>query len=259
MSVTLSVMGIIKGAVFLAKSTAFKTFLAKCGATIVSKLGVDGTIYAGVTIAAVTGTALTVKDLPQKVIDGFDDLIIGVSECKSAEFYRGLTKLSSSYVTASGLIDDFNEYLKTTNFTIDYKSSLSNSVKEVECLIKAEIENKTYLILKEFDEFLRRKGETRQTYEKQIIEIYHSNLNLIWDSIDYLLGACGRIYSEISSINEELMIKSANTYDHYLVYCIAGYIIDNFKFSCVQGFSQKELANAITNQILDYLHNTGRG
>lgn len=72
---------------------------------------------------------------------------------------------------------------------------------------------------------------------------------------DYIevLGRGGRIYADISELNQSVEIGEYNVYDHYLVYCIAGWLIDNTNQPCLKNVSQKKLAKDITDQIFSYL------
>lgn len=259
MSITVSIFTLAKGALFLAKSSGFKIFVAKSLPTMLGKWGIAGTIKAGMATAAITGVGVTIYKFPEKIRDGFNLIINGMAEGKSSDFFYGLAQLSSSYNTAHDLIADLNEYVEILDLNNDVKISMRKSISDCESLIKSEIEHRVYEVFHEIEELLKSKGETETTYIGKVKEIYNRYLIQEPYSFDTLLGLCGCIYSEISQLNEELEIKPINTYDHYLVYCISGYILNNYQYQCVGNLNQEELANAITNQIIDYLHATNQG
>lgn len=259
MSITVSILTLAKGALFLAKSSGFKIFVAKSLPTMIGKLGLAGTIKVGVTAAAITGVGVTIYKFPEKIRDGFNLIINGMAEGKSSDFFYGILQLSSSYNTAHDLISDLNEYVELIDLSNDIKVSMHKTISDCEGLIKSEIEHNAYEVFHEIEELLNAKGETEISYKGKVQDIYCRYLKQEPFNLDILLGQCGCIYSEISQLNEELGIKPINTYDHYLVFCISGYILNNCKYQCVGNLNQEELANAITNQILDYLHATNQG
>lgn len=259
MSFTLSVFTFLKGGLFLAKSSGFKIFIAKALSPLIGKIGVAETIKAGVTVAAITGVGLTIYKFPKKVREGFNLLIKGMAEGKSSDFFYGLLQLSGSFNTANELIEGFKEYVDVLDFSYDAKVSIKKSIEECKSLITAEIEHQVYLVCQDVEKILINHGETVQTYEEKINRIYENQLDTQFNSLKNLLGICGCIYEEISLFNEKLGIKPINEYDHYLVYCIAGYVKEHFELDCIKTYSQQQLADAITNQIFDYLHASGRG
>jgi len=87
MSITVSILTLVMGGIFLANSSGFKIFAAKALPTLVGKIGVAETIKAGVTVAAVTGIGVTIYKFPEKVREGFNLLINGMAEGKSSDFF----------------------------------------------------------------------------------------------------------------------------------------------------------------------------
>lgn len=173
------------------------------------------------------------------------------------DFTAGLAKLTSAYSTSTSMLSDLYDFIDFQEWDETSKVSVKKTVDDMKSLIKAEIEKKTYQLLREFEDFLRSRQFSVDEYQYQINHIYSSNVFDIDNDIDLLLGACGRIYSEISSLNQSIGCGDKDIYDHYLAYCIAGWIIDNVRFSCILGKTQKQLAGEITDQIFEYLRNTG--
>lgn len=93
-------------------------------------------------------------------------------------------------------------------------------------------------------------NEIQKVYIKHTLDLNSYN------SYFEIRGRCGRIYSDLSALNQKYGVStSIGEYDHYLAYCIAGWLKDNkTNLSFIRNKSQKELAHDITNQILDYLH-----
>mgnify|MGYP003294691592 CR=1 FL=1 len=74
------------------------------------------------------------------------------------------------------------------------------------------------------------------------------------DDYEEIKGRAGRIYSDICELNDICGIRIYGEYDHYLVFCIAGWLIDNKpNLYCLRGKTQKQVASDITNQIFEYL------
>ena len=94
--ISLSILSMVKGALFLSKSAAVKTMLMKHGAYIVGKLGVDGTLAAAATASVVTGAALSIASIPQNTKDGFNKIISGLENQSAADFFEGLFKISQA-------------------------------------------------------------------------------------------------------------------------------------------------------------------
>ena len=90
--ISLSILSMVKGALFLSKSAAVKTMLMKHGAYIVGKLGVDGTLAAAATASVVTGAALSIASIPQNTKDGFNKIISGLENQSAADFLKDYSK-----------------------------------------------------------------------------------------------------------------------------------------------------------------------
>lgn len=234
----------VKGAIFLSKSAAVKTFIVKNGALIVGKLGVDGTITAAATTAAITGTAISIASIPKNTKEGFNKMIKGMGNRSAADFFEGLTQVSAAYSSVTGFIDDFNEYVDSLNVTTEVKIEIKKSVEDMSSLLKCEIEKKSIELLREFENSLKDKGLTNTEYISKINAIYKIHTDDMYDDYDVVLGRGGRIYADICELNKTFRLKDGDEYDHYLVYCIAGWILDHVRtLDCLLGVSQKKLAH----------------
>lgn len=251
--ISTSIIMAFKGAIFLAKSAAVKSVILKYGAYAIATKGVVATASAGLTIATAAGYFVTIKSIPERSIQGFTQIINGLSKSSPADFMDGLYKLSKVYASVGTLLSDFDQLVDASSCEYDVKISLKKSMKGLRSLIENEIEQKSYALLKEIEGTLAKSGMRSEDYSNTIQSIYIKHtFDLGNDYVD-LLGRGGRIYAEIRNLNDSLSMGDYNVYDHYLAYCIAGWMKDNLRLSCLDCKSQKEIAGDITNQILAYL------
>lgn len=246
-----------KGAMFLSKSVAVKGAIMKYGAYILTTKGVVATASAGLTVATAAGYLVTIKSIPERSMKGFTQVVNGLSNSSPADFMDGLYQLSKVYCSVGSLLSDFDQLVDASNCDYNVKISLKKSMKGLRSLIENEIEHKSYTLLKEIEDTLAKSGMTPNDYSEKVKSIYVKNtLDLDDDYID-LLGRGGRIYSEIRTLNDSLSMGDYNEYDHYLAYCIAGWLKDNLRLSCLDYKSQNEIARDITDQIFAYLRAYG--
>lgn len=243
----------IKGAIFLSKSIAVKGTLVKFGAYMLTTKGVAATASAGLAVATAAGYFVAIKSIPENSIKGFTQIVNGLSKGSTAEFMDGLYKLSKVYRTSGSLISDFYEFVDASECDINVKISLKKSMKGLKSLVMDTIENKSYALLEEIEDYLESNGMSTEEYSEQIEAIYDRHTYDLYDNYKELLGRGGRIYSDIRLLNNSLSIGVYEEYDHYLVYCIAGWMIDNLNLECLMYKSQRELAKDITDQIFEYL------
>lgn len=256
--ISLSVLSMIKGAMFLSKTAAFKTLAIKHGAYIVGKLGVDGTIAVAAGASALTGAAITIASIPKDTIDGFDKIINGLKTRSASVFFDGLRKVSSSYSAVNDFLGDFNDYLYSQRVEPD-KDNINRIIIEMKPLLSCEIEKRTSSLLKEFEDLLKKNGLSNEQYISEINNVYFKHTDNLCDDYDLILGRGGRIYADICAINKKYKLTDGSIYDHYLVYCIAGWILEHIKnLDCLVGISQKKLAHDITDNILYYLKTIGK-
>lgn len=257
--ISLSIFSMIKGTLFLSKTAAIKTILIKHGAYIVGKLGVDGTLALAATTTAATGAVLAIASIPQNTKDGFNKLISGLENQSAGEFFEGLFKISQAYSTVADFQADFNNYVDSFNVSKEVKLELKNVVDDMQSLLLYEIEKKAIDMVKEFENLLAKRRISKSEYLSEIEKIYHKHTDSIEDNYFLILGRCGRIYADICSLNKKLKLSDGTVYDHYLVYCIAGWVLEHIRDKdCLVGVSQRQLAHDITDNILDYLRLTGK-
>ena len=251
--ITTSLIMAAKGALFLAKSAAVKGAVMKYGAYILATKSAAEIATAGLTIATAAGYFVAIKSIPERSVKGFTQVINGMSNGSAADFMDGLYQLSKAYSSVNSLLSDFADFVDASNCQPEVKMSLKKSRSGMRAILENEIEKKSYALLKEIEEHLRNHGMTSSEYSERIKTIYIKHTFDLQDNYSELLGRGGRVYSEISSLNKSLSICDNNNYDHYLVYCIAGWMKDNLRFSCLAGKSQKQVAGDITDQIFSYL------
>lgn len=253
MPIITSIVIACKGALFLSKSAAVKAAIVKYGSYLLATKGVAATVSAGMTVATAAGYFVVIKSVPERSVKGFSQIINGMSKGSFADFIDGVYQLSKVYSTANSLISDFNEFVDAGKCALEIKVSLKKSMNGIKSILENEIEHKAYLLLKDVEKHLNAYGYTNEEYTRRINSIYIKHTFDMPDDYKILLGRGGRIYSDISEINHSLGIRCINEYDHYLAYCIAGWLIDNLKMSCTSNVSQENLAKDITDQIFSYL------
>lgn len=242
----------LKGALFLMKSGAVKAAIMKYGAYMVATKGVVATATATATFATAAGVFVTIKSIPVNSVKGFRQIINGVSEGSVADFMDGLYQLARVYSSTTSLISDFDRLVEASDCQPEVKTSLKQTIRGLKPILENEIEQKSYSLLKEIEDKLKNNGMSSDDYSERIKTIYYKHTFDLKDDYVELLGRGGRIYSDISSLNNSLFVCD-NSYDHYLAYCIAGWLKDNLSLSCLQGKSQKKIAGDITDQIFAYL------
>ena len=243
----------VKGAIFLSKSAAVKAAIVKYGTYILATKTMAETISAGMTIATAAGYFVVIKDIPTNSVKGFTQIINGMSEGSVADFMDGLYLLSKVYSSTNSLLSDFNAFIDSGDCVPEVKLSLKKSIKGVEGILKNEIEHNGYQLLKDVENHLKGYGYTGERYSRRINTIYYEHTYDMPNDYIEVLGRGGRIYSDLSELNQSLGIGEYNVYDHYLAYCIAGWLIDNTNLPCLKNVSQKKLAKDITDQIFSYL------
>ena len=255
--ISASIIMAFKGAIFLAKSAAVKGAVMKYGAYALATKGVAATATAGLTVATAAGYFVTIKSIPERSMKGFTQIINGLSNSSPADFMDGLYKLSKVYSSVGSLLSDFDQLVDSSDCEYDVKISLKKSMKSLKSLLENEIEHKSYALLKEIESSLAMRGIRPEDYSERVKSIYIRHTLDLGNDYVQLLGRGGRIYSEIRELNNSLSIGEYNEYDHYLVFCIAGWMKDNLQLSCLSYRSQEEIARDITDQILAYLKSYG--
>ena len=252
---TASLFSIAKGAIFLAKSAAVKGFLAKYGAYIVHHYGWGVVAKTTIAASAVTGTALAINSAINKTKEGYCLIIDGIDNRSYSQFFNGILQLTQSGMNVDSIIDGFKDFVDNWDCDYDVKISFKDTMEDLRGLICDHLGQKTISLIKEAEELLKQNDYSNELYIEQVNAIYHEHTDDIEDNYTLLLGCAGRIYSDMCDLNilSGLRKQDSNEYDHYLVYCIAGWFKDHLTLNCLWNKNQKQLADDITNHILDYL------
>lgn len=254
-----SIFTIAKGAIALSKYAGVKAFIVKNGAAIIGKMGIDGAVSAGAAVAGVAGVAVTVTTIPKKIKDAFSKIVIGILENKSSELFDGIYNLYSVYSNADDFVADFNNYIQDLNLNNEDKITISVTVKEVTQVLLDHIEGTAYNSLRQFEAKLRISHLTEDGYKKITEDIYKEHTKDIWDNYSIVLGRAGRIYADMSEFNRTHKLLDDNTFDHYFVFCMAGWFLNHYSnFNCLKDKNQERLAHDITDNILSYLKSIGK-
>ena len=177
----------------------------------------------------------------------------------AADFFDGLFRISQAYTTVSDFQTDFYSYIDSLDVSQDVKIELKGITDDMKSLLIYEIEKKSVEMLKEFENTLAEKRISKSIYLSELEKIYHKHTDTIFNDYYLILGRGGRIYADICSLNKKYGLSDGTVYGHYLVYCIAGWILEHVRgIDCLVGVSQRQLAHDITDNILDYLRLTGR-
>lgn len=90
-------------------------------------------------------------------------------------------------------------------------------------------------------------------YNSEIGAIYEKYAkNMGYELIDVKITACS-IFREIHELNNKIGKGDPKAFDHYLVYCIAGKLKNDYSRPCISEFTQARLAEQIYRQITEPL------
>lgn len=248
-----SLLLMVKGAMFLAKSGAIKAAVIKYGAYLISSKGIAATAVIAAKTATAAGVVAIVCDTTHHSIDGFNKMRDGIIEGDFSKFIEGLSHLRRAYSSATDLLDDFDNYINDTVEDINIRNIIKDGCKEFKSYIIEEIEDNGILVIREIEQFLRNHNMSEKSYNDEINNIYAQYLlEKPIANYQHLLGRAGNVYNDIVHYNMRLGIcKDNSSYDHFLAYCIAGWIKDNL--SIVSNKTQQEIAKDITDNIIRYL------
>lgn len=127
-------------------------------------------------------------------------------------------------------MDDFDSFVNGFQGDPEIKVSLKRTMKDLESMVKNQIEGEAFSLMRDVENLLRSKGISVNDFQNEIQKVYMKHtLDLnSYDSYFEILGRCGRIYSDLSALNQKYGVSTnIGEYDHYLVYCIAGWMKDN--------------------------------
>lgn len=252
---SLSLLLIAKGVAVLWKTHAVHAAIMKAGAYLLTTKGVVATASIATTTAAAVGAFSVANSAIEHTISGFAKLKEGLRKNSPSQVFEGILDLRKAYNTTEDLLSDFESYIDQTENDFSVKEAYKQGIKEFKSYIQAEIEDTCVSLLYEVEDFLKRKHTTLQEYNNKIFSIYHSNFyGCNKENYLYILGQAGKVYNEIVRINLSLGLWSDYyRYDHYLAYCIAGWIKDNLSNKTADIKTQREVAADITNNIFKYI------
>ncbi len=260
MIITASLITAVKGALFLSKTAAAKALLVKAITAISSGVSVASVASSGVLVCTVVGYCETVRTVPKRISEGCTQIVKGIVDKNFVDFTDGLYHLSRAGMSAYSIMNCFNEFVEKMDAPDEIKFSLKKTFSSLEYQVLDTVEKKSYKLLKEVELSLKDRGFSEEKYVKEVKTIYLKHTIDLNDDYEELKGRAGRIYSDICKLNESYGIGTKGEYDHYLVYCIAGWFIDNLKLECLnriyssdKTMMQRRLARDITDQILAYL------
>lgn len=211
-------------------------------------------IAAATTTAATVGVGVAIKDSYTNSTEGFSKMHQGLKEGSISTFLEGIDKLRKSFNSANLIIDNFDVYIDQNEPNPEYRRILKDGVKEFRGYIEDEITGQTINMIREVENHLKKYQLTYKEYTSQVDQIYDKYLKgLQNNSQEYILAQAGKVYDEITILNHKVGLKNNyEEYDHFLAYCIAGYIIKQSGHALLFK-SQDKLASDITNNIFSYI------
>lgn len=245
-----------KGIAFWIKAHAAHAAIAKAGAHLLAAKGLAATAATATTIATGTGIVLVARSKIMKSSEAFCILRDGLTENNSSKILDAVFKLHDVYSSVSDLKDDFSTFINGFGYDDTIKDCLKEGVNQLTSFLQAELENKTVNLVAEIEEYLKSRNSSLEKYEKNIMCLYQTNFNKnVCTTYREVLNQAGMLYDSIRKYNMTLGVgPEYNQYDHYLVYCIAGWIKENIHISEVKSKSQKVIAQNITDDILKFLN-----
>ena len=253
---SLSLLLIAKGVAVLWKTHAAHAALMKAGAYLLTTKGVVATASTTALVATAAGVYSVANSALEYAVSGFSKIKEGLNESEPSKILDGIFELRRAYNSAEDLLSDFDSFIDQTESNYSVRTAYKEGIKEFKSYIQAEIEDNCVILLSEVENFLKCRNTTLQEYEDEINSIYHSYMDgCSRESYSYLLGQAGKVYDKIVRYNLYLGLwPDYYRYDHYLAYCIAGWIKDNLWNNTADNKTQKEVAADITNNIFKYIN-----
>ena len=216
---------------------------------IVATASIEAKVTTCAGVVAVVDSAIT------NTVSGFSKIKEGIKKDSPSTFLDGILQLRRAYSTTEDLLNDFYSYVDQSENDFTVRETLKQGAEELKSYIQVEIEDSCVVLLSELEDFFVKRNTTLQRYNDSINQIYHlyldgcSGYNYI-----YVLGQAGKIYDEIMRLNISFGLwTDYYRYDHYLAYCIAGWIKNNLSHCIADRKTQKEVAADITDNIFKYI------
>lgn len=259
MLISTSLLAIAKGAIFLLKSATVKGALIKSGAYLVNHYSVGTLVSSSIEVCATTGVVLAACSTVERSRQGYLELVEAFETQSYSKFCDAVYQLVRAGVGYSSIAGQFNEFVDTLDYDDEVRISLKKTMKQVEWLIYDKTEKKAFDILNEAETLLRKSQYSKSLYTDKLNDIYRENAMKMSDDYTVVLGIAGKIYKEICALNVLSGLRSSKSkaYDHYLVFCIAGWILDHVTLSCLRNKTQRQFARDITDNNLVWIRGQG--
>lgn len=251
----ISILLILKGAALLLKTHAAHAALIKGGAYMLSTHGIAATATAATTVLAGAGVCACVDSTLRHTTAGFSKLRTGIEDNSPSQILEALLELKRAYSSVDDLLEGFSSFIDQTEADTICNQALKDGAKELKSLMQSEIEDSSVSLVAELEDFFKSRNTSVSKYGENIEKIYFSYFGERNHS-DYaqILGEAGKVYDNITKYNLSLGLrKNYKEYDHFLAYCIAGWIKDNVNNNTVSNKSQKEIAGDVTDNIFRYI------
>jgi hypothetical protein len=95
-----------------------------------------------------------------------------------------------------------------------------------------------------------------ESYNEIIETIYAKHLKTVCTNTDLfdIYGRGGKIYAEIFALNIHFKRwQDPESYDHFLAFCIAGWVKDHIRNKSLTGLTQEQIADSITKLNIDWI------
>lgn len=249
-----SISLITKGVLFLWKAHGTHLALMKGGAYLYSTYGLGTTIAGAKTVAICAGCVGVASTTVGNSVEGFELLRDGIIENNPSKTLKGFWNFKKAYTSIASLINGFSFFLDNSNVEPDLTDYLINGANEIASYLKDKTEEQAIELIAVMEDILKERVSSKTDYDKHINYLYA--MSFCDTSLCYkeLLGCAGKCYDSIRRYNTSLKIgPDYNLFDHFLIYCIAGWMKEHVSNTTVKTISQKEIARDITDNILIYL------
>lgn len=251
---SLSLIFLAKGALVLWKAHGTHLALIKGGAYLYHTYGLGTTVAAAKTVAVCAGCYATVSSTVNNSVEGFSLLKDGILENSPSKILAGFWHLKKVYTSIEDLETDFSSFLNNSNIDLDLTNYLLDGVKEIASYLKEKSVEQTIENVSILEEIIKERYSTNKIYNVHIDNLYAMSFRDYSLCYRDLLGCAGKCYDSIRKYNASLgKGPSYYQFDHFLVYCIAGWMKEHLVSTVIKSKTQKEIAGDITNNILKYL------
>lgn len=251
---SLSLILIAKGALVLWKAHGAHLALMKGGAYLYSTYGLGTTVAAAKTVAVCAGCYAVANSTVCNSAEGFKLLKDGILENSPSKALNGFWKLRKAYTSMTDLTKDFSSFLNESNIDSDLADYLIDGANEIASYLKDKKEEQAVELIALFEDIFKEKNSPMTNYDRHIAYLYSMSFGESSLSYNELLGCAGECYDSIRKYNASLEKgPSYCQFDHFLVFCIAGWMKDHISNTIIKSKSQKAIAEDITGNIFKYL------